>query len=90
MNDYNTYKITLVSVNGQNIEASPLEGDFAAPQATTPTTNVTIQTDLYADENLFVIKDADGNVIKEFGPYEASKKQFIKRKWSWKPERLTA
>lgn len=80
ISDYNTYKITLVSVNGQNIEATPLEGDFAAPQATTPTINVTIQTDLYADENLFVIKDADGNVIKEFGPYEASKKAVYKEK----------
>lgn len=80
MNDYNTYKITLVSVNGQNIEATPLEGDFAAPQSTTPTMDVTIQTDLYADENLFLIRDADGNVIKELGPYEASKKAVYKEK----------
>lgn len=69
MNDKNDYKITLTSLNGKEIKNSSIQGTFAAPLQATPTVNITIQTDLFADENTFTIKNSDGEIVKEFGPY---------------------
>lgn len=69
----NNYSILLKTLNGETITSStPIEGDFAKPVEATSSLLVSLQTDLYADENRFYIKDADGNVIRELGPYESN------------------
>ena len=66
----NEYKIQLISLN--NIDAnSIINGSFSKPVESTSKISLEIQTDLYADENVFSIKDRDGVVIETFGPYPA-------------------
>lgn len=67
----NDYKISLRSINGQSVDESSLEGIFTSPISATPQISVNISTNKEADENHFYIKDADGNIVKEFGPYPA-------------------
>lgn len=65
----NDYKISLRSINGQSVEESSLSGIFTSPILATPEVTIKLSTNKEADENHFYIKDADGNVVKEFGPY---------------------
>lgn len=74
----NQYEILLTKLNGQNITGNSLKGDFAAPTECTSKIFIEIQTDLYADENIFTIKDREGNVVKEFGPYPTETKAVYK------------
>ena len=74
----NNYTITLTKLNGQSITGNNLTGSFTAPSECTPLLNIELQTDLYADENTFVIKDREGNIVKEFGPYQTDKKAVYK------------
>lgn len=67
----NDYKISLRSINGQNVEESSMGGVFTSPRQATPEVRINISTNNDADENHFYVKDADGNVVKEFGPYPA-------------------
>lgn len=71
----NKYSIQLKTLNGQTVAPSVINGEFANPVEATSSIIVSFQTDLYADENTFCLKDAEGNVIKEFGPYESDKKK---------------
>lgn len=64
-----SYSIILKSINKQIFNSNKLTGEFSSPVASTPTIYIDQQTDSYADENHFLIKDADGNIIKEFGPF---------------------
>jgi hypothetical protein len=70
----NVYEYQLVSVNGSAITDEPFKGTFTSPYETTAKIQVEIQTDLYADENQFFIKDLEGNIIREWGPYPTNKK----------------
>jgi hypothetical protein len=65
----NAYTIRLLSLNNTTVSQRNVSGTFTAPVATTPTIFLEIKTDLYADENQYFIKDADGSVVQEFGPY---------------------
>lgn len=67
----NKYQIKVTAVNGETFEGKNaiLSGSFKAPAEITPKINLSIKTDLYAEENTFTIKDQDGNVLKTFGPY---------------------
>lgn len=69
------YSITLKSINGEAVASSSLSGEFSKPNDCTPTILVKLQTDYYADENHYFIKDADGKVVKEFGPYATNSKE---------------
>jgi hypothetical protein len=69
--DENTYSIHLIALNGTTVSGNSLNGSFNKPTETTTRIYVEIKTDEYADENRFFIKDANGNVVKEFGPYPA-------------------
>ena len=70
LNATNQYSIKLVSLNDQNLDGNSISGSFNAPFETTETIFLEIKTDLHADENRFVIKDRDGNIVHEFGAYE--------------------
>lgn len=76
----NKYEILLTSVNGTSISGNSLSGQFEAPVESTADVHIEIQTDLYADENVFAIKDQLGNIIKQFGPYETNKKKIYKER----------
>jgi hypothetical protein len=69
--DQNEYTIRLVSLNGTAVAGNSLTGSFSAPVKSTSTIQVDIKTDSHADENIYVIKDRDGNDVHEFGPYSA-------------------
>jgi hypothetical protein len=67
----NQYSIRLVSLNETTVSGNSLSGSFFQPTESTTRIYVEIKTDDYADENRFLIKDADGNIVKELGPYPA-------------------
>lgn len=71
----NKYSIQLKTLNEQSVTPSTINGEFANPVETVSAIIITLQTDLYADENTFCLKDAEGNVIREFGPYESNLKK---------------
>lgn len=68
-NGNNDYSITLTAINGENVTAEPLTGSFGSPIEATPGIKLSIKTNYEASENTFTIRDADGNVVREFGPY---------------------
>lgn len=70
----NSYKIRLVSLNGAVFDGNSVSGEFAGPVEACCTITTEIQTDLNAGENGFYIKDRDGNIVKEFGPYSDGEK----------------
>lgn len=69
----NDYRIVLKTINGESVAESALEGTFTSPIAATPTISIKFKTNHEASDNNFYVKDADGNVVKEFGPYEDGK-----------------
>jgi hypothetical protein len=68
--DENFYAITLNGVNGETISETTLTGSFYSPLLCTSHISIQLTTDEYADQNTFIIYDADGNVVRELGPYE--------------------
>lgn len=66
-------EIELLTLNGTAVDSSTYSVDFTAPTATTPEMSILFKTDYYADENTFVVKDEDGNVVAEYGPYTTGK-----------------
>lgn len=68
----NNIEIALVALNSQSIESSStVSAVFSSPYATTPTVKIYIKTDAYADENRYVIKDVNGDIVEELGAYTA-------------------
>jgi hypothetical protein len=84
----NTYTIRLLSLNNATVSQSSISGTFSAPIATTPTIFLEIKTDLYADENRYFIKDADGSVVQEFGPYPSGISETYKETSSLEPNKI--
>ena len=73
----NNYYIQLTSLNGQEYKSNRLSGRFSAPLVVSPALRFKIGTDIYADENRFLIKDIEGNIVHEFGPYERGECVFV-------------
>ena len=67
----NDYVVKLVGVNEVSYSGNSFSGTFQDPVATTSTNKFVIKTDNYADENRYLIKDVNGKVVHEFGPFEA-------------------
>jgi len=63
------YSIKLTAMNGNSVEPSELTGKFQRPAYTGTTVDVDITTDMCASQNRFMLKDADGNLLREFGPF---------------------
>ncbi|MDL2257351.1 Omp28-related outer membrane protein [Bacteroidales bacterium OttesenSCG-928-I14] len=70
----NTYSIELISLNGESFAGNSIKGSFANLYETTPKILLELQTDRHADENSYLIKDRNGNIVHEFGPYATGKK----------------
>lgn len=86
--DENGYEIRLISLNGETVAGNRLSGTFFAPWEATPEVMISLQTDLYADENRFCLKDRDGNIVREFGPYETDRKATYEEELSLDPDRI--
>lgn len=63
------YSITLKQLNGISIEPTSISGGFQQPVSTSESVNVKIVTDEKASQNTFLLREADGTVVREFGPY---------------------
>ncbi len=68
-NSMNSYSITLLTLNGEQVEPLSLSGSFYSLREATPTISLTLKTNSEADENTYRIKDADGQTVVELGPY---------------------
>lgn len=67
------FSICLKELNGIPVEEARYNGTFQKPKVSDATINIQIMTDICAAQNHFYLRDADGNMIKEFGPYEDGK-----------------
>ena len=67
----NTATISLVAINGEAYDgADPVTVEFDKPAASYGGEFVLkIHTDSHASDNRFMLRDADGNIVREFGPY---------------------
>lgn len=65
----NSLTLTLKALNGQNVTTSSIKGSFGQPIACNPTLSVAIKTNKEAAENHFLLRDTEGNIVKEFGPF---------------------
>lgn len=74
----NQYTITLKSLNGTEYKGNSITDRFSAPVDVTPAAKIEFYIDEFVDENHFYIKDMDGNVVHEFGPYEPGQYLVIK------------
>lgn len=70
--DTNNYKILMKSANDrpQVLEVSAVSGRFKDLPIYPTELKIRIRTDLDAAENRYLLLDEDGNVVKEFGPYD--------------------
>jgi hypothetical protein len=64
------YSITLIKMNDEAVTSDTLSGSFSKPIETNNTVQLKFTTDYKASQNRFMLKDGDGNIIKEYGPYE--------------------
>ncbi|MDR1683107.1 MAG: Omp28-related outer membrane protein, partial [Candidatus Symbiothrix sp.] len=72
------FEIKAVRVNNTAINNTFITGKSLQPTAVTPTVLADITTDVYADENLFLIRDQDGITVHAFGPYPTGTKKLYK------------
>lgn len=71
--DDNDYAIRMMKANGKDVETSSIRGTFGKVFTYPTKMKIQIKTDMYAGDNTYRIIDRDGNVVKEFGPYENGK-----------------
>lgn len=86
--DQNEYSIELQSLNGQSVETSVIQGFFAEPIVSSTEIVVSIKTDLYADENTYCLKDLDGNLIRQFGPYSVNVVEEYEERINLDPDKM--
>lgn len=63
------YSIRLTAVNDTAIEPQSLSGQFVKPYAATRQVTVSLQTDDMATQNVFAIRDEQGQTVHAFGPF---------------------
>ena len=71
------YSIRLTAVNGIDMEPQTLSGQFVKPYVTTREVRVVIQSDARAWQNTFTIRNAQGNVVRELGPFADGEPQLV-------------
>ena len=69
-NENNQYAIRMMKANGREVETASIRGKFNELFSYPDKLTVTIKTDLDAGDNTWRIIDRQGNVVKEFGPFE--------------------
>lgn len=63
------YTLTLKQLNGVDVVSDTIGGSYQRPASTNSSVHIEMATDLCASEDAVCLKDADGNVLREFGPY---------------------
>ena len=66
---YTKYEVKLTHMNGVAVEGNSISGNIQKPLLTGSTIRAQIMTDDHASQNTFILYDADGKKVKEFGPY---------------------
>lgn len=69
----NSYKIKLTKANGVEQESAVISGTFGMIKTWPNELTLRIKTDANVADNTWRILDEQGEVVKEFGPYEADK-----------------
>lgn len=64
------YSVKLTQMNGIDVEPSQLSGGFQQPVVTGEPVSVKIQTDQCASQDVFSLKNSNGDIVKEFGPFD--------------------
>ena len=67
------FTLRLTKLNNEPVDAVEYAGSFQMPKKTDTTINIQIKTDACAGQNHFFLRDADGRLVREFGPYEDNK-----------------
>lgn len=62
----NDWSVTLASINGEEYKGNKIKGSFNKPTLVTDNVKIKIKSDSYADDNRFMLKDRDGNIVEEF------------------------
>ena len=73
-NEMNVYAATLLSVNGESVTSKTVNGTFNGEVLETPT-ELHLKMSTSADDPelySYTLYDADGQVVKTFGPYESN------------------
>jgi hypothetical protein len=70
----NAYEIKLLSLNGTTLAGNSVTGALFKPLDATAKVIFEIQTDVYADENRYLLRDENGDTVHIFGGYPAGKK----------------
>ena len=64
-----SYRVRLTAINGMAVQPTELKGEFMRPQTVNGDVRVVISTDRSIAETIYLLKDEDGNIIRQFGPY---------------------
>ena len=63
------YELKLTAMNGEQIEPVVYSGSFSTPKTVSQTVVIQMMTDNSPEQNRWLLKDAEGNVVQEFGPF---------------------
>jgi hypothetical protein len=72
--DNNAYEIKLLSLNGTTLAGNSVTGALFKPLDATTKVTFEIQTDVYADENRYLLREENGDTVHIFGGYPAGQK----------------
>jgi len=64
------YEVKLTALNGEAIDGGSISGSFQKPNTTDNKVTIELKTDYQASQNRFLLKDEDGTVLQEYGPFE--------------------
>ena len=63
--DDNEWKVTLTDINGEKYEGNRIKGTFGSMVEAPENIKIKIKSDNYANDNRFLIKDIEGNIVEE-------------------------
>ncbi len=64
------YAVTLLSVNGTDVEPQTISGQFVKPTVVSPTIQLNLQTDAMPWQNTFAVCDEQGNTIRLLATFD--------------------
>lgn len=64
--DDNEWQVTLTAINGEEYKGNKIKGTFGEIVPAPTEIVVKIKTDNFSDDNRYMIKDTDGNIVEEF------------------------
>ena len=64
--DDNEWQVTLTEINGEEYKGNKIKGNFGEIAQAPAEIVVKIKTDNFSDDNCYMIKDIEGNIVEEF------------------------